>query len=323
MRRRNDVTRPSANEVRVIRFRVSPLRPVRAGTHDSHARKHRAPLLLAAAALAFLTLGVPAPAEAAGTVHYMSPKGNDSASGTASHPWRTLYASLRKLHAGDTLYVRGGTYPWSGTHYSSLAGTATRPIRITNYPGETPVFSGSGSPANWLFFDGNAAYVTLHGLVVKGGGAVASSAGSSLIGFTDNTNHITLDHMRLYAGASWTTTQHLVYFEANSVNDITIKYSVFDGAGCKCTGLISLYHDPNAVRVNITRNTFRNADQAILIWSNASVIRITSNTFTKTRIAVRHHNSNGTLVSGNRGTGVSIGVAADSRANLSVTGNSW
>jgi hypothetical protein len=253
----------------------------------------------------------------------MSPSGNDGASGTAAHPWATLYASLRKLHPGDTLYVRGGTYAWSGTHYTSLAGTATRPIRISNYPGETPVFAGSGAPANWLYFDGSAAYVTLHGLTVKGGGAVAGSAGSSLVGFTGNTNHVTLEHMRLYASSSWTTTQHLVYFEANSVNDITIKYSVLDGAHCKCTGLITMYHDPNAVRVTITHNTFRNADQAILVWSNASGVRVTSNKFISTRIAVRHHNSNGTLVSGNLGSAVGIGVYADSRAHLSVTGNSW
>jgi hypothetical protein len=280
-------------------------------------------VLLAAAALTLLTFGAPVTVEATGTVHYLSPSGSDSASGTKSHPWRTLYASLRKLHPGDTLYVRGGTYPWSGTNYTTLAGTAAHPIRIANYPGEKAVFQGSGTHADWLYFSKNSAYITLYGLTVLGGDVSADSTGSSLVGLVGNANHITLDHMRLYASADWANQQHLIYLQSNSVNDITIKYSVLDGHGCACSGLISLYHDPNAVRVNITRNTIRNADQAVLIWANASGVRITSNTFNNVAVAVRHHNSGGTLVSGNRGTKVDIGVYADSHANLTVTGNSW
>ena len=55
----------------------------------------------------------------------------------------------------------------------------------------------------------------------------------------------------------------------------------------------------------------------------ASSVRITYNTFSHTRIAVRHHNSLGTTVAYNRGVSVAIGVYADSRAHLSVSGNRW
>jgi len=306
-------------------MRVSPLlRPSRANHHGS-TRTTSLAALIGAAALLLLALGAPLPAAAAGTSHFMSPTGNDAASGTGSHPWRTLYASLKKLHPGDTLYIRGGTYPFSGVHWTGVAGTAAHPITITAYRTERPVFVGSGAPADWLYFDGNAAYVTLRGLTVEGGGSVPTSSnqGSSLIGFTGNSNHITLDHMRLYGDPSWTLDQHLAYIAANSVHDITIKYSLFDGRGCICSGLLSFYHDPNVRSITVTRNVFRNADQAILLWASASSVRITYNTFSHTRIAVRHHNSLGTTVVGNRGVAVTIGVFADSHAHLSVSGNSW
>jgi len=313
----------SALRSTVIRFHVSPLqRPSRANPHGT-ALHVSATALVAAAALLLLALGAPIPAAASGSVHYMSTTGSDTAAGTGAHPWHSLYASLRKLHAGDTLYIRGGTYGFSGVNWTAVAGTSTRPILIANYPGESPVFVGSGAPADWLYFDGNAAWVTLRGLTVKGGGAVATSKGSSLIGFTGNANHITLDHMRLYGDRSWSLDQHLVYVAANSVDNITIKYSLLDGGGCMCSGALTFYHDPNVSRITVTRNTFRNADQAIVLWARASGVRITRNTFSHTRIAVRHHNSLGTVVSGNRGYFVSIGVYADSRLHLSVSGNSW
>lgn len=307
----------------VIRFRVSPpLRPTRAN-HPGTTRHHSVTALVAAAALLLLALGAPIPAFAASRVHYMSTTGNDAWAGTGSRPWHTLYASLRKLHAGDTLYIRGGSYGFSGVHWTGVAGTSTRPILISNYPGETPIFVGSGAPADWLYFDGNAAWVTLRGLVVEGGGYVPSPKGSSLIGFTGNANHITLDHMRLYGSKTWSLDQHLIYVGATSVNDLTIKYSVLDGGGCVCSGLLTFYHDPNVARINVTHNTFRNADQAVMLWARASGVRITYNLFTHVRIAVRHHNSLGTTVAHNRGTLVSIGVYADTHSHLSVTANSW
>src|SRR5512141_2353511 len=126
--------------------------------------RRRVPVLVATAALLLLALGAPLPVAATGTAHFMSTTGDDSWPGTGAQPWRTLYASLRKLHPGDTLYIRGGTYPFSGVNYTSLAGTSTRPIVITAYRTERPVFVGSGAPADWLYFTSNAAWITLRGL---------------------------------------------------------------------------------------------------------------------------------------------------------------
>ena len=100
-------------------------------------RPLRSLLVIAASVqVAFVT-----PVFAAG--RYVATNGNDSNSGTISSPWRTVGTSISKLSAGDTLYVRGGTYYEAPT--ASRAGTATSPIVIRSYPGETGVLD-SGYP---------------------------------------------------------------------------------------------------------------------------------------------------------------------------------
>jgi hypothetical protein len=37
-------------------------------------------------------------------------KGRDDNDGSRSKPWKTLHHAVKQLKAGDTLYLRGGTY---------------------------------------------------------------------------------------------------------------------------------------------------------------------------------------------------------------------
>jgi hypothetical protein len=76
-------------------------------------------------------------------------------------------------------------------------------------------------------------------------------------------------------------------------------------------------------RITATCNTFMRADQVALIWANVTGLRIASNTFTYVRIAVRHYRNGGTTGTGNHGSHVTIGVDADCRAHLTVSGNCW
>lgn len=78
------------------------------------------------------------PAPSAGV--YVSPSGSDANPGTVSAPWQTLQHALDSLSAGQTLYLRAGTYPgWVNATHS---GTASAPITIASYPGEQPVITG-------------------------------------------------------------------------------------------------------------------------------------------------------------------------------------
>src|SRR4029453_16677762 len=60
-------------------------------------------------ASASFTLAAIAP-PATGKAYYVATNGNDSDSGTIKQPFRTIRRGITSLAAGDTLYIRSGTY---------------------------------------------------------------------------------------------------------------------------------------------------------------------------------------------------------------------
>ena len=89
-------------------------------------------------------------AAARGAEYYVAIDGNDTAAGTATNTaWRTLQTSVNRLQAGDTLWVRGGTYRGKVT-YTNPNGRADAPIRVRGYPGEQAVLKGSVLATGWL-----------------------------------------------------------------------------------------------------------------------------------------------------------------------------
>lgn len=289
-------------------------------------RRHRTRtirLVAPAIAAVILATAMVSPVAAAGRTFYIATNGSDSNSGSISKPWRSFHASLKKLRAGDKLYVRGGSYTYSGVNYTGLAGTATNPILVSAYPGERPIFTGTSTPAVFLYFSGNSAYVTLRGMTIQGGGRTSDTNGSSHLGFVGNANHIRIERMRLIGSANWEQRQHLAYVASNSVNDIVFKGNAFDGKGCVCAGMLNFYHDPNATRVAVKDNIFRNGDQGIVIWGDVRGLKIWDNSFTSLRIGIQHHYSDGTTVTQNRGSKLAVPIYVGSKRNLSVYGNSW
>lgn len=66
--------------------------------------------------------------------------GNDQNDGSRDKPWKTINRALTSIHAGDTLYLRGGTY------YEQVAlrliGKKDAPITLRCFPGEQAVIDG-------------------------------------------------------------------------------------------------------------------------------------------------------------------------------------
>lgn len=81
-----------------------------------------------------LTIFLSIPSFAYAATYYVATTGSDSNPGTLSQPWKTIQYGVNKLTAGDTLYVRGGTY--TGPFYLNFSGKAAAPITIAGYPGE-------------------------------------------------------------------------------------------------------------------------------------------------------------------------------------------
>lgn len=75
---------------------------------------------------------------------FVSPSGDDAASGARSAPLRTPHAAAAKAGPGDVIYLRGGTYPLASTIQLTNSGTADAPIKILAAPGEHPVLCFEG-----------------------------------------------------------------------------------------------------------------------------------------------------------------------------------
>ena len=118
-----------------------------------------------------------------GSIFYVSTTGSDNNPGTISSPWLTLQYAFNKITAGQTLYIRTGTYsPSSGTngygdsgsttcvvYVSSKHGTSSSVYNVMNYPGEYPIIDGSklsgGSKDGILLSD--CSYWHIKGIEVK------------------------------------------------------------------------------------------------------------------------------------------------------------
>jgi hypothetical protein len=150
--------------------------------------------LAVAAALTGLTScddGATSPSPGVG--YYVSPSGDDNNPGTEAAPWRTIGKAAATLVAGDTVYIRAGTYGERVVPRNS--GASGRYITYAAYPGETPVIDGTGItlPREWggLFDLTGKSFVKVSGLTVRNAGPHNNNVGilvdeSSYIMIEDN-----------------------------------------------------------------------------------------------------------------------------------------
>ncbi len=99
--------------------------------------------------------------------YYVATSGSDSNPGTSSQPWKTVAYAVDKMVAGDTTYVKSGTY--YGHVRFKRSGTSSAPIKLLNAPGAFPVIdckktstqmvllqnsSGTKYPIGWITIEG-------------------------------------------------------------------------------------------------------------------------------------------------------------------------
>ena len=93
---------------------------------------------------------------------YMAPTGNDNNNGSITAPFKTLLKVWSVIAAGDTVYLRGGTYQFNTAQYlHGKNGNATAGrINIWAYPGEKPNLTRSSTynaatQQDLIYFEGN------------------------------------------------------------------------------------------------------------------------------------------------------------------------
>lgn len=97
--------------------------------------------------------------------YYVATSGSDSNPGTSAAPWRTIQHAADTMVAGDTVYIRGGTYHEHVRITSS--GTSAGYITFSADPGETPVIDGTGVTASGNGFVIDQSYIKLTGLEIQ------------------------------------------------------------------------------------------------------------------------------------------------------------
>ncbi len=103
---------------------------------------------------------------------YVAPDGNDINPGTIIQPLYNLASAITKARAGDTIFVRGGTFAYNSTISISKSGTADTCFYIFAYGNERPVLDfssqGVGSSNRGMRLTGSYWYIK--GLDIKGAG---------------------------------------------------------------------------------------------------------------------------------------------------------
>lgn len=79
--------------------------------------------------------------------YFVAPNGNDTTgAGTLASPWFTLNKAWTAVSAGDTIYMRGGTYAYTSTQVlTGKNGQANKMITIREYPNENAIVTKGGS----------------------------------------------------------------------------------------------------------------------------------------------------------------------------------
>lgn len=105
--------------------------------------------------------------------------GTDGGAGSLASPLSISKAlgSTSPVHAGDTIYIRGGTY--AGGQVATIAGTASLPIAILPYGTERPILEATATNTTVLALDGS--YLTLSGLELWNSAATRAPRNSGII----------------------------------------------------------------------------------------------------------------------------------------------
>lgn len=115
------------------------------------------------------------PSPGGGKAYYVSTGGSDGSPGTESQPWRTIQKAADTAVAGDTVYIKGGTYK-ERVIFDKNNGSSGKWILFRNYSNDVVVIDGSstavsgrikGEPWEGLIDIRGRSYLSISGLQIK------------------------------------------------------------------------------------------------------------------------------------------------------------
>jgi hypothetical protein len=224
------------------------------------------------------------------TTYYVSTAGNDGNAGTLVSPWLTWHYAMNELAAGDTLFIRGGTYMasdntfWDGQYAGVVViqkeGTSLNPIVVRAYNNEVPILNcvnvtqrlDNNANAGIKLIDCD--YWKFYGIIVTR----SPGHGLDLFGTSDhesdnNTFERCIFHHNFLSGI-----RIAYYCSGNLVKDCD-SYANYDPpAGGEADGIEISYIPYRAgnLRINtIDRcRMWNNSDDGIDLWDNNGIVII-------------------------------------------------
>jgi parallel beta-helix repeat protein len=128
--------------------------------------------------------------------YYVSKSGADSNPGTEAQPWKTIQKAANTLAAGDTVYIKAGTYNERVRPQNS--GTAGNYITYNVYANDKVIIDGSGInlPDDWggLLDISGKSYIKISGLQIQNAGPYKNNQGI----LVDNSSYITIENNYTY-----------------------------------------------------------------------------------------------------------------------------
>lgn len=192
--------------------------------------------------------------------YYVATTGNNSNPGTSSLPWRTVAYATAKMVAGDTTYVRGGTYN-EGVIRFSKSGTSSAPIKLLNVPGQFPIIN---------FID-KSQYHRI--VILNSGGSIKGIGWITIEGFELRNGY---EGMKIYNGHDLTIRRNWIHHNSNQGiigNGTRIQFdrNRFNHNG-KCSSTCFTAHGlyMHGMAIRVTNNLFY-ANKATGIQLNGTV----------------------------------------------------
>ncbi|TDZ36205.1 Pectate lyase L [Colletotrichum spinosum] len=88
---------------------------------------------------------------------YVAPAGSDSTAGTLAAPLKSIQVAVDKAVAGDTIYLRKGTYSPTTNIKIAKSGTSAKPYTLTAYNDEEVIIDGEALPGTPAALDASLA----------------------------------------------------------------------------------------------------------------------------------------------------------------------
>ena len=200
-----------------------------------------------------------------GHTFYVATDGDDSKFGTLEQPLRSVNAAIMVARPGDTIYVRDGTHSYSHTILIEKSGKQDKPIRLSAYPTETPVFDFSSAPGIGFLIRG--AYWHIKGIVITKSG----TEGLSLTG--EGAHHNIVEQV-----VSHSTGRTGITVNTKAAQNIILNcdaYRNFDflGNGENADGF-EVKFSAGIGNILIGNRSWNNADDGYDFWDMGETVRL-------------------------------------------------